>query len=215
MQALSTYLRREKKEDILTETETCHLSKFNLIFQLIRCFIIFFLLFLGYIIFSAVFRGLMKKIISWRCSFFLLFFLLVLSFLENHRKRYFLLLLFAIESIGKTSHLPMEFHGDVRQHGGCLKFFSDFRALFVRTFLLTIRKPGQTIAEILLAYTFMGFLLGMRYIMDRRFSADYSITRFSAQYGYLNYGFIGNTTYYYPSLFIELFFSFVRSIIFR
>ncbi|CAF0922953.1 unnamed protein product [Adineta ricciae] len=65
-----------------------------------------------------------------------------------------------------------------RRHGTLIKILSDFRALFTRTFLLTIRKPGQTIAEILLAYTFMGFLLGMRYILDRRYYGPYRVSRF-------------------------------------
>ena len=54
---------------------------------------------------------------------------------------------------------------------GCMQILNDFRALFIRTFLLAIRKPGQTAVEILLAYTFMGLLLGMRSILDRRYYA--------------------------------------------
>lgn len=91
----------------------------------------------------------------------------------------------------------MEHRRDSRRHGGFIKFLSDFRALFIKTFLLTIRKPGQTIAEILLAYTFMGFLLGMRYILDRRFYADTRILRFAPRDALL-YSSMGNTTYYYP-----------------
>ncbi|UJR36715.1 hypothetical protein I4U23_029431 [Adineta vaga] len=70
-------------------------------------------------------------------------------------------------------------HGeDPRRHGSWIKILSDFQALLKKTFLLTIRKPGQTVAEILLAYTFLGFLLGMRYILDRRYFGPYRVSRF-------------------------------------
>ncbi|CAF4262993.1 unnamed protein product, partial [Adineta steineri] len=91
----------------------------------------------------------------------------------------------------------MEYHESTRRHGTCIKFLSDFRALFIKTFFLTIRKPGQTIAEILLAYTFMGLLLGMRYILDRRYYSAYQIPRFNP-YSSLSYNVVGNITYYYP-----------------
>jgi len=98
----------------------------------------------------------------------------------------------------------MEFRENPRRHGGCIKFLSDFRAIFIKTFLLMIRKPGQTIAEILLAYTFMGFLLGMRYILDRRYYAAYELARFRPQDTLSTNG-IGNITYYYPGLLILIF----------
>jgi len=98
----------------------------------------------------------------------------------------------------------MEYREDPRRHGGFIKFLSDFRALFIKTFLLTIRKPGQTIAEILLAYTFMGFLLGLRYILDRRYYTAYQISRFRPLDTLLVNG-MGNTTYYYPGTLILLF----------
>jgi hypothetical protein len=91
----------------------------------------------------------------------------------------------------------MEYEKDPRRHGGCMKFLSDFRALFIKTFLLAIRKPGQTITEILLAYTFMGFLLGMRYILDRRYYAPFQIPRFRPQDALLVNG-TGTVVYYYP-----------------
>ncbi len=94
----------------------------------------------------------------------------------------------------------MEYRGDRHRHGGYIKFFSDFRALFVKTFLLTIRRPGQTIAEIFLAYTFMGFLLGMRYILDRRTISAFQMSRFRPQ-DTLIPSTMGNTTYYYPGLY--------------
>jgi hypothetical protein len=93
----------------------------------------------------------------------------------------------------------MEYRADRYRHGGCVKFLSDFRALFVKTFLLTVRRPGQTIAEILLAYAFMGFLLGMRYILDRRSMAAFQLSRFRPQDTLLP-STMGNTTYYYPGL---------------
>ncbi len=95
----------------------------------------------------------------------------------------------------------MEHRADSRRHGSCIKFLSDYRALFIKTFFLTIRKPGQTIAEILLAYAFMGFLLAMRYILDRRSNSAYQINRFRPQ-DLLSVSSMGNTTYYYPGLLI-------------
>jgi hypothetical protein len=60
------------------------------------------------------------------------------------------------------------------------------------------RKPGQTIVEILLAYTFMGNLLGMRHILDRRFNLPVHLARFRPL-DYLFYKGFGHITYYYPS----------------
>ncbi|CAF1200980.1 unnamed protein product [Adineta steineri] len=91
----------------------------------------------------------------------------------------------------------MEPDRNSHRHGGCIKFLSDFRALFIKTFLLAIRKPGQTITEILLAYTFMGFLLGMRYILDRRYSSAYRIPAFRPQDA-LFFNTSANVIYYYP-----------------
>jgi len=99
----------------------------------------------------------------------------------------------------------MEYSTDPHRHGGFIKFLSDFRALFIKTFLLAIRKPGQTIAEILLAYTFMGFLLGMRYILDRRYNAALLIPRFRPQDALLVNG-TGNIIYYYPGSLILFFY---------
>ena len=96
-----------------------------------------------------------------------------------------------------------------RRHGTLVKILSDFRALFMRTFLLTIRKPGQTIAEILLAYTFMGFLLGMRYILDRRYYGPYRVSRFRP---YDNFAIRSTDKYilYYPGEFFMEFDCFSR-----
>ncbi|CAF0914028.1 unnamed protein product [Rotaria sp. Silwood1] len=91
----------------------------------------------------------------------------------------------------------MEHHENRHRYGGFIKFLHDFQALFVKTFLLTIRKPGQTIAEILLAYIFMGFLLGMRYILDRRYYSSYQIPPFYPQ-DMLSITGIGDIIYYYP-----------------
>jgi hypothetical protein len=102
----------------------------------------------------------------------------------------------------------MEYREHPRQYAGCLKFLSDFRALFIKTFLLTIRKPSQTIVEILLAYTFMGLLLGMRYILDRRNFSPYQINRFNPQ-DTLSLSGMGNTTYYYPGSLILLFYQYL------
>ena len=91
----------------------------------------------------------------------------------------------------------MEYAEDPRRHGSCLKFLSDFRALFIKTFYLAIRKPGQTAAEILLAYTFLGFLLGMRFILDRRSYPEFILPPFRPQDTLQTNG-TGNVIYYYP-----------------
>ena len=98
----------------------------------------------------------------------------------------------------------MEYKENPRRHGGCIKFLNDFRALFIKAFLLTIRRPGTTITEILLAYTFMGFLLGMRYILDRRYYPQLQLTRFRPQDALLVNA-TGNIVYYYPGSFTRLF----------
>jgi hypothetical protein len=91
----------------------------------------------------------------------------------------------------------MEYDENPRRHGSCVKFLNDFRALFIKTFLLAIRKPGQTAAEILLAYTFMGFLLGMRYILDRREYNHFQIPPFRPEDALLT-NWTGTVVYYYP-----------------
>jgi hypothetical protein len=91
----------------------------------------------------------------------------------------------------------MEYREDPRRHDGFVKFLNDFRAIFVKTFLLAIRKPGQTITEILLAYTFMGFLLGMRYILDRRSNSSFQIPSFRPVDA-LSVNGTGTVIYYYP-----------------
>lgn len=98
----------------------------------------------------------------------------------------------------------MKYNESPRRRGGFIKFLNDFRALFIKTFLLAIRKPGQTIAEILLAYSFMGFLLAMRYILDRRYYAQFILPRFRPQDTLSTNG-TGDIIYYYPGLFNLLF----------
>jgi hypothetical protein len=99
----------------------------------------------------------------------------------------------------------MEYSKDPYQHGGCIIFLNDFRALFIKAFLLAIRKPGQTIMEILFAYTCMGSLLGTRYILDRRQYSDLLIPAFRPQDA-LSVNASGNTIYYYPGLLILFFY---------
>lgn len=91
----------------------------------------------------------------------------------------------------------MEYTEEPRRHGSCVKFLSDFRALFIKTFLLAVRKPGQTAAEIILAYTFLGFLLGMRAILDRRAYPEMILPAFQPQDALQTNG-TGNVIYYYP-----------------
>ena len=94
----------------------------------------------------------------------------------------------------------MEYLEEPRRHGGCVKFLSDFRVLFIKTFRLAIRKPGQTAAEIILAYTFLGFLLGMRFILDRRHYNEMILPPFRPQDALQPNG-TGDVIYYYPGLF--------------
>lgn len=82
--------------------------------------------------------------------------------------------------------------------GAFAKFFSDFRALFIKAFFLAIRNRGQTITEILLAYTFLGLLLGMRYILDRRYFAAFQMP-IGRPLDYLSVNGTGDVLYYYPS----------------
>ncbi|CAF1254126.1 unnamed protein product, partial [Didymodactylos carnosus] len=84
---------------------------------------------------------------------------------------------------------------------GLNRFFRDFAALFHRTYLLSIRKRGQTITEILLACIFLGLLLGLRYTIDRRSLSSYQLARFRPQdLMTLNktYTNLTNVIYYYP-----------------
>lgn len=92
----------------------------------------------------------------------------------------------------------MELNGDLRRHGTWIKFFNDFRAIFIKTFRLTRRKPAQTIVEILLAYAFIGFLLGMRYILDRRLISALQIPTGRPQ-DLFRFNSFASTVYYYPS----------------
>jgi hypothetical protein len=100
----------------------------------------------------------------------------------------------------RSTTVKMGSKEESRRQGGCMKFLGEFRALFIKAFLLAVRKPGQTITEILLAYTFMGLLLGMRYILDRRYNAAFRLPRGRPQ-DYLNVNVTSDIIYYYPSSF--------------
>ncbi|CAM4928643.1 unnamed protein product [Rotaria socialis] len=63
----------------------------------------------------------------------------------------------------------------------------------------TLRKRGQTIAEILIAYSFIGLLLGMRCILDRRHMPSFQIDRFSPQLAMILNNSMHNVVYYHPS----------------
>ena len=84
-------------------------------------------------------------------------------------------------------------------YGPVKKFFNDFRALFIKAFLLAIRNSRGTITEIALAYTFIGLLLGMRYILDRRYNPALQIPRSRPQDLMIFNHTTANTIYYYPS----------------
>ncbi|CAF3480607.1 unnamed protein product [Rotaria socialis] len=62
----------------------------------------------------------------------------------------------------------------------------------------TLRKRGQTIAEILIAYSFIGLLLGMRCILDRRHMPSFQIDRFSPQLAMILNNSMHNVVYYHP-----------------
>jgi hypothetical protein len=96
-------------------------------------------------------------------------------------------------------------NGDHRQRNGCLIFLSDYRALFIKMFLLAKRSVGQTITEFVLSCVFLGMLLGLRYVFDRNYHAAYQISRFRPQDNMVFNGSSGNITYYYPG---KLFFRF-------
>ena len=94
----------------------------------------------------------------------------------------------------------MEATKPTRLKGSFGKFFNDFRALFIKAFYLAVRNRGQTVAEILLAYAFLGLLLGMRYILDRRYHAAFQIP-IGRPLDYLSVNGTGDVLYYYPSKF--------------
>jgi hypothetical protein len=93
-----------------------------------------------------------------------------------------------------------------RQRNGCLQFLADFRALFIKMFLLTKRSVGQTIAEFILSLIFLGLLLALRYVFDRDYYSAYQISRFRPQDSMSFSELTANITYYYPGklLFIYL-----------
>ena len=91
-----------------------------------------------------------------------------------------------------------------QRNTGFINLLLHFRALFVKMFLMSIRKRGQTIAEILLAYTFMGLLLGMRHFLDRRYLEEYQLPPFGPFDAMLLNGSLTNVTYYYPRKFCIL-----------
>ena len=85
-----------------------------------------------------------------------------------------------------------------RQRNGCLTVLADFRALFVKMFLLTKRSVGQTVAELILSCVFLGLLLSLRYVFDRNYYPPYQIPRFRPQDPMLFNESTANITYYYP-----------------
>ncbi|CAF1233873.1 unnamed protein product [Adineta ricciae] len=85
------------------------------------------------------------------------------------------------------------------RRNGCLKFLGEYRALLVKMLILTKRKRGQTIAEFLLAYVFVGLLLGMRYLLDRSYYSPMQFPPFRPFDRMTVNSTLANTTYYYPS----------------
>ena len=90
------------------------------------------------------------------------------------------------------------------RRGGCMKFFGEFWALFVKMLLLTKRKRTQTIVEFLLAYVFLALLLGMRYLLGRDYYAARTISPFRPFDTMLSNSTRANKTYYYPGRFYSI-----------
>ncbi|UJR09005.1 hypothetical protein I4U23_013254 [Adineta vaga] len=93
----------------------------------------------------------------------------------------------------------MESRHDRPRRGGCMKFLGEYRALLVKMLLLTKRKRGQTIAEFILAYVFLGLLLGMRYLLDRSYNRPLQLPAFRPFDLMPTNNTQANMTYYYPS----------------
>lgn len=98
----------------------------------------------------------------------------------------------------------MDRKSDYRQRNSCLNFLADFRALFIKMFLLTRRSVGQTIAEFILSCIFLGLLLSLRYVFDRNYNSAYQISRFRPQDNMLVNGSTANITYYYPGKLLDI-----------
>ncbi len=91
-----------------------------------------------------------------------------------------------------------------KRRGGCTKFFGEYWALFIKMLLLTKRKRTQTIVEFLLAYIFVGLLLGMRYLLDRNHDQPLLLPPFRPFDTMLINSTTANKTYYYPCRFLFL-----------
>lgn len=96
-----------------------------------------------------------------------------------------------------------------RQRNSCLTFLADFRALFIKMFLLARRSVGQTITEFILSFVFLGLIFGLRYVYDRGYYSAYQIPRFRPQDRMIFNGSTANTTYYYPGK-LEFLFSYQK-----
>jgi hypothetical protein len=93
---------------------------------------------------------------------------------------------------------------DHRPPNGCLTILADFRALFIKMFLLTRRSVGQIITELILSCVFLGLLLGLRYVFDRYYNPPYQMARFRPQDSMSFNGSTANITYYYPGKFFDV-----------
>jgi hypothetical protein len=98
----------------------------------------------------------------------------------------------------------MDKENGYRQRNSCLIFLADFRALFIKMFLLARRSVGQTIAEFVLSFVFLGLMFGLRYVYDRSYHSAYQLPRFRPQDNMLFNG-SANITYYYPGKLLFIF----------
>ncbi|UJR17399.1 hypothetical protein I4U23_004294 [Adineta vaga] len=89
--------------------------------------------------------------------------------------------------------------GDRKQRRNTfVKVFGEYKALLIKMLLLTKRKRGQTIAEILLAYLFLALLLSMRYLLSRSYKPPLQIPSFHPYEPMLLNSTRANMTYYFP-----------------
>lgn len=90
-----------------------------------------------------------------------------------------------------------------RCYNGFSNFSNEFTALFIKMFRLAIRRRGQTILEIILAYGFMVLLIGLRFLLDRVYNPPFQLPTFRP-YDNMSWNDTkANTTYYYPCKFYK------------
>lgn len=82
-----------------------------------------------------------------------------------------------------------------------VNFLCHFRALLIKMLRISYRKRGQTVAEILLAYAFIGLLLGIRAVLDRYEYPPYVMEEFTPLSMMMLNETTDSATHYYPGLY--------------